>query len=235
MTNTAAAPPTPSTPSTPDTESTPSTESASIVDVESDPVPIVLILAATLRRAERDPRLAAQMAKTKGNVALRSTVDPQSATLRFAHGRVLIERGVAPDTDVTIAVDVNRMSDLDAPKPKISGALLHLRLALRAGKVLDPPAQRWQDEAKRFWEFAGTHPRVPKGVRIVCTDDDTEFLLGGAPVDYEIFGSAHQLTVLFTGGSVFGQDLLDGKLHAVGSLAHMAELTGRTLAFMMGT
>ena len=217
----------------PQTEPQTDRRARSIVEVEDDPTPIVLIVGATLRRAEQTPRLAALMAKAKGNVALRSSVDPQAATIRFGGGRVLVERGVATDTDVTISVDVNRMSDLDAPKPKISGALTHLRLALTAGKVLDPPSERWQVEARRFWEFAGTHPGVPKGVRVVCTDDNTEFLLGGAPVDYEIFASAHQLTVLFTGGSVLGQDLLEGKIHAVGTLAHMAELTGRTLAWMM--
>jgi hypothetical protein len=33
---------------------------------------------------------------------------------------------------------------------------------------------------------------------------------------------------------VLGQDLLDGKIFAVGKLAHLAELTGRSLAWMLG-
>ena len=138
--------------------------SASIVETEPDPTPIVLILAATLRRAEETPKLASMMAKATGNVALKSTVDPQAATIRFQRGRVLVERGVAPDTHVTIATDINRMSELDAPKPKITGAATHLRLALTAGKVLEPPLGPWQAEAARFWSTLASHPRSPAPV-----------------------------------------------------------------------
>ena len=56
-----------------------SESTGSIVETEDDPTPIVLILAATLRRAEETPKLAAMMRNAKGNVALRSTVDPQVA------------------------------------------------------------------------------------------------------------------------------------------------------------
>ena len=39
---------------------------------------------------------------------------------------------------------------------------------------------------------------------------------------------------MFSGGTVFGEELLAGNLFGVGSLAHTAELTGRSLAFIMG-
>jgi hypothetical protein len=207
---------------------------ASIVEVEDDPTPIVLIVAATLRRAEETPKLAAMMQKAKGNVALKSTVDPQAATIRFERGRIRVVRGVASDTHVTIATDVNRMSDEDAPKPKVSGAATHLKLALTAGKVLEPPTGTWQQEAARFWSYASTHPGSPQGLRVVCLDDATEASFGNTPAEYEIHGTAHRLTAVFTGGTVFGEDLLAGKLYGVGSLKHTAELTGRSLAYMMG-
>lgn len=207
---------------------------SSIVDTEADATPIVLILAATLRRAEETPKLASMMAKAKGNVALRSTVDPQAATIRFQRGRVRVEHGVAPDTHVTIATDVNRMSELDAPKPNITGAASHLRLALTAGKVLEPPLGTWQEEAARFWSALASHPRSPAGLRVVCLDEHTECSFGIAPADYEIHGTAHRLRAAFSGGTVFGEELLAGNLFGVGSLAHTAELTGRSLAFMMG-
>ncbi len=206
----------------------------SIVETEDDPTPIVMILATTLRRAEQTPKLAAMMARAKGNVALRSTVDPQAATIRFERGRVKVVRGVAPDTHVTIATDVNRMSDEDAPKPKVRGAALHLQLALTAGKVLEPPTGTWQEEGSRFWTYVTAHPESPKGLRVVCLDDRTEATFGTAPAEYEIHGTAHRLSALFTGNTVFGEDLLGGKLYGVGSLRHTAELTGRSLAFMMG-
>jgi hypothetical protein len=207
---------------------------ASIVETEDDPTPIVLILAATLRRAEETPKLAAMMRNAKGNVALRSTVDPQAATVRFGDGRVRVERGVAPDTDVTISTDVNRMADEDAPKPKVSGAATHARLALTAGKVLEPPTGPWRDEARRNWARIVDHPRTPRGIHVVCTDDASQITLGVEPVEFEIHGSAHRLTALFTGQTVFGQEVLEGRLYAVGSLAYLAELTGRSLDVLFG-
>lgn len=212
----------------------PAAAGPSIVETEADPTPIVLIVATTLRRAEETPRLAAMMAKAKGNVALTSTVDPQAATIRFQRGRVLVERGVAPDTHVTIATDVNRMSEEDAPKPKVSGAATHLRLALTAAKVLEPPVGAWPEEAARFWAAIAPHPGSPAGLRIVCLDERTERSFGTTPAEYEIHGTAHRLRALFTGGTVFGEELLAGHLFGVGSLAHTAQLTGRSLAFMMG-
>lgn len=206
----------------------------SIVETEDDPTPIVLILAATLRRAEETPKLAAMMRHAKGNVALRSTVDPQAATIRFGDGRVRVERGVAPDTDVTISTDVNRMSGEDARKPKVSGAATHARLALTAGRVLEPPTGPWRDEARRFWSRIADHPSTPRGIHVVCIDENSQITLGVEPVEFEIHGTAHRLTALFTGGTVFGQEVLEGHLYAVGSLEHLAELTGRSLDVMMG-
>ncbi len=204
------------------------------IDVEPDPVPIVLILAATLRRAARTPRLAAAISKAKGNVALRSTVDPQAATMRFGNGGVTVVRGVSDDADVVISADINKLADEKPPKPKVSGAARHLKLALTVSTLLEPPHGTWQEEAQRFFAFASAHPGVPKSTRIVCTDDGSELVLGDPPAEYELHGSEHALLSVFCGNSVIGQDLLDGKLQAVGKLAHLAELTGRSLAWMLG-
>ena len=204
------------------------------IDVEPDPVPIVLILAATLRRAARTSRLAAAISHAKGNVALRSTVDPQAATMRFGNGGVTVVRGVSDDADVVIAADINKLSDEKPPKPKVSGAARHLKLALTVGKLFEPPHGTWQEEAQRFFTFATARPGIPKSMRVVCTDDGSELTLGDVPAEYELHGSEHALLNVFCGNSVIGQDLLDGKLQAVGKLAHLAELTGRSLAWMLG-
>lgn len=204
------------------------------IDTEPDPVPIVLILAATLRRAARTPKLATAIGHAKGNVALRSTVDPQAATMRFGNGGVTVVRGVSNDADVVIAADINKMADENPPKPKVTGAARHLRLAFTVSKLLEPPHGTWQEEARRFFDFATAHPGIPQSVRIVCTDDGSELSLGGEPAEYELHGSKHALLNVFCGNSVLGQDLLDGKLQAVGKLAHLAELTGRSLAWMLG-
>jgi hypothetical protein len=204
------------------------------IEVEPDPVPIVLILAATLRRAARTPRLAAAIGSLRGNVALRSTVDPQAATMRFGGGGVTVVRGVSEDADVVIAADINKLSDEKPPKPKVTGAALHLKLALTVSKLLDPPHGTWQEEAQRFYTYATERPGIPTSMRVVCTDDGSELVLGDSPAEYELHGSEHALLNVFCGNSVIGQDLLDGKLFAVGKLAHLAELTGRSLDWMLG-
>lgn len=213
--------------------SAPMNDSAHI-EVEPDPVPIVLILAATLRRAARTPKLAAAIGHVKGNVALRSTTDPQAATMRFGNGGVMVVRGVSDDTDVLIAADLNTMSDEKPPTPRVLGAGRHPKLALTVGKLLEPPHGTWQEEAQRFFTFAIERPGVPRSMRVVCTDDGSEVVLGDGPAVYELHGSEHALLNVFLGNTVLGQDLLDGKLNAVGKLAHLAELTGRSLAWMLG-
>ncbi|MEY2401859.1 MAG: hypothetical protein QOJ08_1970 [Ilumatobacteraceae bacterium] len=204
------------------------------IDVEPDPVPIVLILAATLRRAARTPKLAAAIGRTKGNVALKSTTDPQSATMRFGNGGVTVVRGISDDTDVLIAADLNTMADEKPPAPKVVGAARHPKLAYTVSKLLEPPHGTWQEEAERFFVFATERPGAPRSMRIVCTDDGSELVLGESPVEYELHGSEHALLNVFLGNTVLGQDLLDGKLFAVGKLAHLAELTGCSLAWMLG-
>ena len=76
--------------------------------------------------------------------------------------------------------------------------------------------------------------RCAAAIRIVCTDDGSEIALGDHTPEYELHGSEHALLNVFCGNTVLGQDLLDGKIFAVGKLAHLAELTGRSLAWMLG-
>jgi hypothetical protein len=204
------------------------------IALEDDPTPLVRILGATLRRSARNPTLEAKLRRMHGVVALKSSVDPQAVTLRFEKGNVSIEHGVAADSGVVIETDLTKMNDPNPPKPQVKGAAKHLKLALDAGKVLDPPAGPWQDEARAFWAFAHTYPRMPAAMLVVCTDDGSRLVLGDAEPEYELHGSARALNSVFTGGSVLGEDLLNGKLYAVGSLRHLAELTGRSIAWMFG-
>ena len=189
-----------------------------------------MIIATQLRRAIADPTFARQAEGLRGVFALRSQKDPQAVTMRFTNGRVELTRGVATDTQVVATVDLDNMSGPDATKPKVTGALLHLRLALGVSKLLDPPAKSWVEHAQAFWAFAGGAPGMPAVVRIVCLDDGRSLELGNDSDDrYEIHGSASALTSIFSGNSVFGQDLLDGKVFASGSLQHASVLTGRSV------
>lgn len=197
---------------------------------------MVLGVAATLKRAGAHPRLARRMARTKGVIALRSSVDKQAVTIRFEGGRVVLGPGVARDAGVVVTLDFNNMSGPDAPKPKVTGALRHPMLALAAAKLLDPPTGTWREEAAKFWAFAASsEPRLPASVQVVCTDG-AELRLGSpdGPAQYEIEGSAAALVSVFSGATTLGEDYLNGRIRAVGTFEHGSVLTGRSIAWVLG-
>lgn len=201
--------------------------------VESDPVPIVRIMATTLRRAAADPKLRQVLERMHGVAALKSATDPQAATMRFDRGTIHVERGVGADAGVIVEVDFATMNDAAPPKPKLRGAARHAQFALALGKVLDPPKGTWREAGQRFWEFAASHPGMPAALEVVNLDNGERILLGGGEPRAELHASAHWLTVVLSGNSVLGEDILAGKVQFVGSLAHLATLTGRSIELML--
>ena len=210
------------------------------VVLEPDATPLVRIIGTTLRDSAADPGVARKAKRLRGVFVLRSEKDPQAVTMRFDRGRVALSRGVAPDAQVVVTVDLDNMSGPDAAKPKARGAFRHLRLALGVSKLLEPKARPWPEHARAFWAFAGARRGMPERLRVVCLDDGAALDLGtgGGPDAspsscYEIHGSARALVSIFSGNSVFGQDLLEGKVYAIGSLRHASVLTGGFLEWMM--
>jgi hypothetical protein len=204
------------------------------VVLEPDATPLVRIIATTLRDSTADADVARKAERLRGVFALRSEKDPQAVTMRFDRGRVALTRGVAPDAQVVVTVDLDNMSGPDAPKPKVRGAFRHLRLALGVSKLLEPKARPWSEDAQAFWAFAGARRGMPERLRVVCLDDGTAIDLGPSTgSQYEIHGAAPALVSIFSGNSVFGQDLLEGKVYAIGSLQHASVLTGSFLEWMM--
>jgi hypothetical protein len=200
---------------------------------EPDPTPIVRIMATTLRRSARDEKLAATMRKMHGVAALKSSTDPQAATLRFERGVVRLERGVAADVDVVIEADLATMNDPTPPKPKIAGAARHPQFALALGKVLDPPRGSWSDAARAYWSFAASYPGMPAALEVVETDTGERLLLGGGEPRVELHGSPHWLAVVLSGNSVLGEDILAGKVQFVGALKYLAVMTGRSIEWTL--
>ncbi|HTL86850.1 MAG TPA: hypothetical protein VL856_16825 [Acidimicrobiia bacterium] len=205
------------------------------VGLEDDPTPLVRIIATTLSQSIANPDLARKAANLNGVFALRSAKDPQAVTMRFSSGRVDVARGVADDAQVVATVDLDNMSGPDAAKPKVTGALRHPKFALGVSKLLDGDKQPWTAHADAFFAFAAAEPGMPAHTRVVCLDggETRDFGDATAPVEYEIHGSADALTAVFSGGAVFGQDLLDGKVFASGTLQHASIITGQSIAWMM--
>jgi hypothetical protein len=202
-----------------------------IIECAPDSPPFVLGVWSRLKRSAAEPSLARRMRKMNGVLALRSSADKQSVTIRFDRGHVKLASGVAPDAGLVITLNPN---DADA-KPKVQGVAKHLMFALAASKVLEPPTKSWQDEARAFWDFAAEWPRMPKSMLVVCTDDHAELRLGeqGAP-DVELHGSAKDLVRVFSGDAIVTEEWLSGKLHGVATLEHASVLTGRSIAWVMG-
>ena len=203
------------------------------VVVEDDATPLVLIIGTTLRRSTADPELGRKAEQLQGVFALRSKKDPQAVTMRFAKGRVDVIHGVARDAQVVATVDLDNMSGPDAAKPRVKGALLHPLFAFGVSKLLEPRPRPWTEFASDFWAFASDYPGMPEVLRVVCLDDGAQLELGAGTSVYEIHGTASALTSIFSGGSVFGQDLLDGKVFAIGEMKHASILTGQFLEWTM--
>jgi hypothetical protein len=205
------------------------------VVLEPDATPLVRIIATTLRDSASDADVARKAERLRGVFALRSEKDPQAVTMRFDRGRVALTRGVGRDAQVVATVDLDNMSGPDAPKPKVRGAFRHLRFALGVSKLLEPKARPWPEHVQAFWAFAGDRRGMPDQLRVVCLDDGAAVDVGAdsSTSCYEIHGVALALVSIFSGNSVFGQDLLDGKVYAIGSLQHASVLTGSFLEWMM--
>jgi hypothetical protein len=201
------------------------------IEVPRDAPPFVRGVAATLKRANAHQPLRKRLARMKGVLGLRSSVDPQSATVLFGQGHIICMSGVAKDAHVVITMNPNDPSE----KPTVEGAAKHPLFALNLAKVMEPPVGTWQEEARAFWAFASSVPRMPARLRVVCTDDETEEIFGngGASV-YEIHGTAESLCAVFSGASIIGEIMLQGKIQVVGSFEHASVLTGRSIAWALG-
>jgi hypothetical protein len=202
-----------------------------VVEVAPEAPPVVLGVAARLKRSAAHPALSKKLARMKGVLALRSDADPQSVTIRFDRGRILLQPGVAPDAGIVITLDFND----DAVKPKIAGAARHPLFGMAAAKVMEPPLGTWQNEAAAFWAFARDTPRMPNSMLVVNTDDGTQEQFGesGAP-DYEVHGSGDALRSAFGGSTILLVEALAGRIQVVGTIEQSSVLTGRAIAWVMG-
>jgi hypothetical protein len=206
------------------------------ITTEDHGPPIVHILGGTLRRATAQPKVARTMAKLKGSVALKSTVDPQAATIEFDRGTINITHGVRDDADLVISADLNTMGRPGAAKPKVKGAARHLGFALGVSKVLDAqPVGGWMGAVDDFWAWAADKPGRPDRLRVVCTDDGREHTVGSAGgTSVELHGPAWALTGVFTGGDHLAAAVLEHRVQIVADFATLSRFTGVITKLMLG-
>jgi len=201
------------------------------VTVETDPVPLTLMVAGTIRRALLAG--AGRSARVKGVVVLASSINAQAVTIRFHGDSIHVERGAAADADVTISTDLDTMSEPDAQPPKVTGLGRHPRLALGASKVLDPPVGSWREEATKFLEVALDDAVMVRPVRVVCTDDGGDLQLGGdGPPNLEIHGPSGRLANAFSGTTHIVEEVLAEKIQVIGDLRDLSILAGKVFELM---
>ena len=172
----------------------------------------------------------------RGSVALKSTVDPQAATITFNRGEISVVHGVRPDADMVISADLNTMGRPGSPKPKVTGAMRHLGFAMGVSKVLEPPVVGgWQGAVDEFWEWAADKAGRPDLLRVVCTDDDSERVVGspgGSTI--EIHGPAWVLEAVFTGGDHLGAAMIEQRLQMVAPFPVFSPFIGLATRRMLG-
>ena len=206
------------------------------ITVARDAPPTALALAATLRRAAADRRLAGTLSKLRGRIAMRSATDAQAATVRFERGRIEVGGGVDPGCDVVVTADFESLGQPDAPKPKVKGALRRPLFALRSAKVLEPKvAGGWRGAVEDFWRRAEGRPGLPDPLVVVCTDDGSELRLGGdGPPALEAHGPADVLVAVFTSSLHPGEAWFRGRLRLLADQRTLQLFCGVAGDLMMG-
>jgi len=232
------------------------------IEVEPDARPIVRILAQVLRRSAREPELAQIMDSLTGVLGLRSTTDPQKASIYFDEGSIYLEGGISADADVVIATDFNAPTGPDAPKPSLRQNLAlakaagrHPKFAAGAAKVLEPPLPGWKEAASSFWDLACRRGPTPEVLRVVCyssqpdgeeaADAHEELVFerdqlkrasgpdtGGQRV--ELYGDERSLTRCLVGDDVIAEAAVQGRIEVVADISGLSIVTGTGLALMLG-
>jgi hypothetical protein len=185
--------------------------------LEEDSTPLVLAVGTRLRAAARSSELRVLMAKTLGTVVLKSSRDPQSATLRFSAGAVFVAHGVTDDADVVLEFD---------PEIEFEFASSDCALGATVSRLLNPPLLTWDAAAERFWELTSSDAGMPDRLVVVCTDVETEVRFGEGPTEYVVQGSAHQLSRTLSGHGNFIAEVAAGAISIVGTLPHLSVMCG---------
>ncbi|WP_396910611.1 hypothetical protein [Mycolicibacterium sp.] len=188
------------------------------VTTEDDPTPLVLSLAATLRRALRESTHLLQIDGIKAVFALRNSSGGPNATLRVADDRVSLVHGISPDADHTLIWENGTEYELVATRNTLATAAIQL--------LLNPPLPDWRTAAEEFWTLSGQDPGMPQRLVVTATDADETLELGSGPRRVALAGSAAQLSATLSGRGDLFADLYSGLLTYQGDLPQLSAVCG---------
>jgi hypothetical protein len=203
-----------------------------LIELEDDPVPIVMIIGAQLKRAMSSKSHRKIVAELDGCFALSSTTDPQKASVTISNGVISLRRGISPDAKIVIHLDFDNLSE----KPRIERLLRHPLFAIQVGKLLEPPLQNWINEAKAYWAQVSDYPRMPATIKFISTTDNNELTLGDVDQTPEVIvsGDPAVLLEIVNGGLVFIEASMTGKINVNASAEHLVTLTEVSIKRLLG-
>ena len=193
------------------------------VILEDDPTPLVLSVGRTLRASARVPELLLEMEALKETVVVKSKDDPQAATMRFAHGRVRVGHGTAPEPHIVLSVNladrfaVESVGGREPGSPAVD--------AVR--RILKPPLPSWRDAAQRFWEFTSAGTGMPHQLVVACAEE--ELVLGAGSPRYFIGGDPEKLSRVLTGTDVFLDEVYAGSIAVRGTMTQLSVMAGAAM------
>ena len=203
------------------------------VSTEHDPAPLVKIFANKFTKALENTDFASNVRNFRGSFAVASSKDSQSLTITVEKGKISIRHGIQ-----SIASIIIRMDFANPTKATVEGLFRHPLLALKVSKLLDFPETNWIESAKRFWKDNHTYNGMPNGIKIHCEDEDRDLVLGDTldqeKPDMQISGKAHDIAEVFSGGNVFVQALMTGKVKSIASFEHTVVLSDVTAQMLLG-
>ena len=199
------------------------------ITVEDDPVPLVRVMAAKLKRSATQPDFGKLVRGMTGKFVLASHKDPQAVTFVLDGTSIFLKRGVDKNAALTIRADLDTGKSVE-----IKGLWRHPLFAIKAGKLLDGFSKGWTELTDSFWQQHADYPGMPARITLKCNGDGHIVTLGDPGADGVLIeGSATALTDFLSGAEVFIVSLMQGKLKALCSLKQATVLSDVTKNMML--
>lgn len=198
--------------------------------LEKDPCPLVKIFANKINNASHCPTFIESVRRTQGCFALKSNTGPQSLTIDIKGKTISLFSGIKANAKIIIHTSLD---DSGSQKTKIQNLWKHPLFAINIGRLLQFPKPSWVDSAKSFWDKNKDYSGMPSGIKLECTNEDSEYIIGEDP-EVTISGSANDLIAFLTGETVFVQSSMKGKLKGEMSFEHVVILSDVTLQMLLG-
>ncbi len=196
-----------------------------VIVVERYAVPIVRTLAIVLENAGKIPSIAGKMVELEGAVAFKSGTDRQAASAAFNLGEITVSKGVSADALITAEIDPNWPIVL-GPDVHITGSEEYPQFTADIRHIFSGHYIDWFEAAENFWTLYSNREDLPQAVRVQCTDDNREIILGKGSIQLHILGNSSALASIFTCSSMLIRSVITGEIRAVGELKYLSTLTG---------